>query len=819
MLIKSLELKNIKSHQETGPVIFSDGVNAICGQTGVGKTTILEAIGLAVFDSSLYKQDFFVREGSKSGEIIVRIVDIIDEREYEIVRPIKRGAPYVFDPEIHRKLVEGKVEVFNWLKEHLKLEPSTNLPALFEDAIGVPQGLFTAAFLENLSTRKNKFDPLLQVEDYERVWGDLNQSNRYIKDLMEDISREIARLEGRLEELPKRKRQKTSVKKDISNDKYILKTNQDRYKIVRKEKTSIDTIKKKIDEANQRIGIIENNITNQEKQISSADSLLKEASKAEKIFKECTKEHERYLAAEEKLKGLEEKYTEFKKLQGEFADIAKNLEIESQKHSGKEKYLQEYSSAKIELEKLEPLVKSQAEIEKSLENAKESSIKYDNVQKSMLVEKKTLKDLEGELEEIKLGLGKLDKSKNVLKQTKDQENILAKEVNQLSGSIQSLEKNLEEIQTRQKLFAEGSGKEAVCPVCRQEIDANQIENLQEHYQKEIDEIKSKLQVFHSELKLKNSSFNKIGIEIQNIEGQIEALPKITQLNSIDRRVEKSKFLIADLEKKEKDLSKSKQLVIDLVAELKALEDPRSRKLYFSKLVHKHKEIEEEIKELKLGIKMLERNRIDLGKQLKEFSGIEAEIEAQKKILEETKPAHNLYIKNENTAKSLEEREENKKQLESELKELEKELKDESNNITDLKGNFDEIRFKQLGKEVTLVEQNIAKLDARITEKEIQLTEIEKEIQELLNLQKENRELEKKQERFVRAQEILQFIRDIIRKTGPYVKRALVQLISLEAKEIFGDVISDHTMQLSWDEDYLIKIENQSNVRDWTLPIF
>jgi len=62
---------------------------------------------------------------------------------------------------------------------------------------------------------------------------------------------------------------------------------------------------------------------------------------------------------------------------------------------------------------------------------------------------------------------------------------------------------------------------------------------------------------------------------------------------------------------------------------------------------------------------------------------------------------------------------------------------------------------------------------------------------------------------------LQFIRDIIRKTGPYVKRALVHSISLEANRIFGDVISDHTMQLSWDEDYLIKIKNQSNIREFS----
>ena len=815
MLIKNLELKNIKSHQETGPLSFSAGVNAICGQTGAGKSTILEAIGFAVFDSSLYKQDFFVRERSKTGEIVVRIVDIADEREYEIVRPIKRGAPYIFDPEIQRKLVEGKVEVFTWLKEHLNLEPSTNLPALFEDAIGVPQGLFTSAFLENLSIRKNKFDPLLHVEDYEHVWENLRQSNSHLKNLLDEIHQDIARLEGQLEELPKRKKRKSSVQKELKKDKGFLKTNQDRYKIVQEEKSGFEEIKKKIDEANQKIGKIENNIANQKKQIKVAEKLLSEASKAQEIMLKTAKEHEKYLAAEEHLKGLEERNKEFQKLQGEFADVSKKFEIETLNLGRKEKDFLEYSNAQKELEKLEPLVESQEKIEENLEIAKANNIEHGNVQKSIRTENKTLQELGRELKEIQLGLEELKKRKNQLTEAKKQENEFSKEANKLSSSIQSLERSLEEIYTRQKLFSEGSDKEAVCPVCRQKIEVDQIENLQEHYQEEIEEINSKLLDFQAELKLKNDTLETIRKEIKDIEEKIENLPKKTQLNSVEKRAEKSNELLAELDKREKEISESKQQVIELDEKLKALEDPKSKKLHFAKIIRKHERIEEEIKDLNQHLKDLDQSRLNLVKQLEKFSGVEGEIEEQKNVLGETKASHNQYIKNENTAKSLEEREENKKQLESETKEAKKGLKEASNYLAGLNENFDEERYKQLEKEVTQVEKNIAKLEARITEKENQLAEIEKEILELTSLKEAKDELEKKRDRFVQAQEVLQFIREIIRQTGPYVKRALVHSISLEANRIFGDVINDHTLQLSWDEDYLIKIENQSNAREFS----
>ena len=60
MLIHSLTLENVKSFAQ-GTVAFSPGTNAIVGHNGSGKTTILEAIGFALFDHLPYSQAAFVR--------------------------------------------------------------------------------------------------------------------------------------------------------------------------------------------------------------------------------------------------------------------------------------------------------------------------------------------------------------------------------------------------------------------------------------------------------------------------------------------------------------------------------------------------------------------------------------------------------------------------------------------------------------------------------------------------------------------------------------------------------------------------------------
>jgi DNA repair protein SbcC/Rad50 len=217
MWIKGIELKNVKSHEHTGPIEFTEGVNAVSGPTGAGKSTILESIGLALFDTLPFKkQSRFLREGETSGEIIVQIVDSIDEREYHVVRPIGRGTPYIYDPEIKRKVVSGKDDVYNWLHEHLDIAPTINLSSLFEDAVGVPQGLLIASFLETAAKRKTKFNPLLQVDDYDNVWRELLQSVRYLEQQKFEQNLKIAEIKGELTQLPSLTTEAENLKNKVS---------------------------------------------------------------------------------------------------------------------------------------------------------------------------------------------------------------------------------------------------------------------------------------------------------------------------------------------------------------------------------------------------------------------------------------------------------------------------------------------------------------------------------------------------------------------------------------------------------------------------
>jgi exonuclease SbcC len=194
--ITKIELENIKSHA-SAVFEFPRGTTAITGENGAGKTSIIEAVAWVLFDLLEYKKDDFVKRGANKGHARITFISGLDEREYVVYRDT--GTAYnVTDPRLGTRIADKKEEVFRFLWQHLGLEPGTDLRSLFRQAIGVPQGTFTAIFLESATDRKIAFDRLLKVEEYRDAAAKLLETSRYIDNSVADVRERIARAEGQL---------------------------------------------------------------------------------------------------------------------------------------------------------------------------------------------------------------------------------------------------------------------------------------------------------------------------------------------------------------------------------------------------------------------------------------------------------------------------------------------------------------------------------------------------------------------------------------------------------------------------------------------
>jgi exonuclease SbcC len=196
MHVTRVELDNIKSHAHS-VFTFARGTTAITGENGAGKTTILEAIAWSLFDTLEYSKDDFLRRGAKKGSVRVTFESDLDERQYTVYRDTGQGY-HVFDHGLNTRIAEKKADVGAFLRQHLGVEPGTDLRALFRSAIGVPQGSFTAEFLLAANARKAAFDRLLKVEEYRDGAERLRETVKLISDRMADINVRIGKAEGQL---------------------------------------------------------------------------------------------------------------------------------------------------------------------------------------------------------------------------------------------------------------------------------------------------------------------------------------------------------------------------------------------------------------------------------------------------------------------------------------------------------------------------------------------------------------------------------------------------------------------------------------------
>ena len=154
MQILSIHLKNIKSHRDL-ELQFSPGINVLSGPNGVGKSTIFEAIGYALFgvdaQSFVGNIERFVSIGAKKGEIKVTFQP---ETRALPGQPHgrhpgqsgcwKRKLGGSFEVEEHKDVKETEAR----LKELLGLDNGRLLAEQFQLVIGPFQNEFLGPFVD-----------------------------------------------------------------------------------------------------------------------------------------------------------------------------------------------------------------------------------------------------------------------------------------------------------------------------------------------------------------------------------------------------------------------------------------------------------------------------------------------------------------------------------------------------------------------------------------------------------------------------------------------------------------------------------------------
>lgn len=202
MIINKLELVNFRKHRRLD-VVLEQGVTAIVGDNGTGKSSIVEALQFALTgELNFGKKADAITVGEDSG--YVRLLFTLNNKKGTLIRPLTSTAPeLVYDGKTLKKAGEVKelwdtlLQVGPEIISKVIIAHQGDIPLLFSGEAAIREKIFQKIFLvpptekiRNVIFQKylKQLPPLLPVEDLEALKGLINNVEAKISKLDFDIS-------------------------------------------------------------------------------------------------------------------------------------------------------------------------------------------------------------------------------------------------------------------------------------------------------------------------------------------------------------------------------------------------------------------------------------------------------------------------------------------------------------------------------------------------------------------------------------------------------------------------------------------------------
>lgn len=170
---------------------FKPGTTAILAGNGAGKSSIINAIGIALFNSSLTQLNKLVKFGSVTATIELDF--IYNDCVYKIIRKFGKSSESI----LHKNgniICNGIDQVYTYISNLLELD----LSHIYKNVIYVSSNNLVYPFLLDQAKRKVMFDQILGVERYQVIWEALREPAKLISSAVNDVNNKISHLDGKL---------------------------------------------------------------------------------------------------------------------------------------------------------------------------------------------------------------------------------------------------------------------------------------------------------------------------------------------------------------------------------------------------------------------------------------------------------------------------------------------------------------------------------------------------------------------------------------------------------------------------------------------
>ncbi len=337
MQILSIQLNNIKSHRDT-ELIFSPGINVLCGANGAGKSTVFEAIGYALF--GVDAQDFvsnaarFISIGAKSGKVAV-VFQSDDGDIWKVTRTVGAASKWLlakksgedFEVEEHARIEETAARIAGLLG----LGNGRPLSEQFKLVIGPFQNEFLGPFIIRQAARRQEaFDEILGIDTWRKTFKGTAALSSAVQANIKLVKAEADLLELQLTKLPVKEGECTAARKELSDRQQELKNKEFHFKTLQETMEGFDKQKIALDALSTAFEKLESRIKDGGEKIASQKLLVEAAEKANRIVHATRGGKEAFEMAELKLIDLRQKEKARRTLDQEMVSLEKTAQCLSQ---------------------------------------------------------------------------------------------------------------------------------------------------------------------------------------------------------------------------------------------------------------------------------------------------------------------------------------------------------------------------------------------------------------------------------------------------------------------------------------------------------
>jgi len=589
MILKSIELENIRSYKDRTVIDFPIGRTLFQGDIGSGKSTILSSIEFALFGLGDIDANHLLRVGASNGSVFLEFES--DKQVYKVYRSLSRrrdkivqneGYLYENGTRSSYSVSELKTKILDIIKINERTETKTT-SVVYRYAIYTPQEMMKQILSSNNEKRLDILRRAFGIEEYitakrnaEKFLSGIRIMLKSKKDLVGDLDESRSTLQNKKEQI-------TGLKNDIAAISSTIIETESKMSVIEENLSQLTRVKEQLLELDLSLKTYRTNLSKYEKEktvrageLDMFHNNLARAEEAEEVITDLDPICKDLALKRSELTTLADSALQYDRLTSE------KLRIETMIKSEGEKVRTECLRLRSEVD----------EMAEELERDQTDTEKLDG-----------LKEQENKLKESVTGLDQARKNLQTI----------ADRIAQTNARLHSVEREISKEQGAINKILELS-HQAICPCCGQKLTPEHIAQMVEKFNQTKHSLEAECSTLQEETKVleldkvvianKINELEKLNYELNSIRIKISALhvrksafdsisekmkQKIIRLDDLTEKSENNKFASqerSDLEsvsEKLNSLSDAKRLYEDCQKAIAIYQKDNIEKRYLENL--------------------------------------------------------------------------------------------------------------------------------------------------------------------------------------------------------------------------------------------